>query len=248
MRHLIAMPVYNEARHLERVLRKVKEVARDVLVVDDGSTDATPAILAQFPGLRVIRHGENLGYGQSVIDALRFADRKRYEWVVTIDCDEQHEPEQIPEFVRAMLRNDADVISGSRYCLEYPEDDAPPEDRRRINRAITDLLNQLLGLRLTDSFCGFKAHRLSAMRRLALDEAGYAFPLQFWVQAARGGARICEIPVRRIYRDADRQFGDGLDEPARRLEHYLEVLLRELRRPAAAPAQDNAAVAGCCRC
>lgn len=248
MRHLIAMPVYNEERHLERVLRKVTSVARHVLVVDDGSSDATPSILAQFPGLRVVRHRENLGYGQSVIDALRFADRKRFEWVVTIDCDEQHEPEQIPEFVRAMLRNDSDVISGSRYCLDYPDDDAPPEDRRRINHVITDLLNQLLGLRLTDSFCGFKAYRLSAVRRLELDEAGYAFPLQFWVQCARAGVRVSEIPVRRIYRDANRQFGDGLDEPARRLGHYLSVLLSELRRPVVASAEDGAAVAGCSRC
>ena len=101
-------------------------------------------------------------------------------------------------------------------------------------------------MKLTDSFCGFKAHRVAAVRRLRLDEPGYAFPLQFWVQCARAGLRIKEIPVRRIYLDTRREFGGTLDDPAARLQHYLEVLLRE-RRPGTAdrPARRAAATRRC---
>jgi hypothetical protein len=110
------------------------------------------------------------------------------------------------------------------------DDDLPPGDRQAINRRITALVNDVLGLELTDAFCGFKAHRLSAMRRLHLDVAGYAFPMQLWPQAVKAGLRITEIPVRLIYNDPTRHFGGALDDPDQRLRHYLEVFHDELAR------------------
>ena len=228
MDYLVAIPVYNEERHLPGVLAAVRRQAERLLVIDDGSTDRTGELLAGQADVVAITHPENRGYGQSLIDAFRFAVRHDYDWVITMDCDEQHEPEQIPDFVAAARRDDADVISGSRYLVEHPGDDLPPADRRRVNQTVNMLLEQLLGLPLTDSFCGFKAYRVAAMRRLRLSEPGYAFPLQFWVQCVRAGLRIREIPVRRIYRDRSRTFGGTLDEPAARLQHYLEVLVSEL--------------------
>lgn len=236
MRTLVAIPVYNEAAHLPAVLAAVRRHAGEILVIDDGSTDDTPHILTADGRAAVITHPENRGYGQSLIDAFCFARRRGYDWVITIDCDEQHEPAQIPEFIAQAARGDADIISGSRYLQASDEDHEAPADRRRINQTINALLAQILGLRLTDSFCGFKAHRVSAVARLPLDEPGYAFPLQFWVQCVRAGLRIREIPVRRIYPDLSRTFGGTLDDPASRLQHYLEVLVNELRRePVAAP-------------
>ncbi|MBU0637863.1 MAG: glycosyltransferase family 2 protein [Planctomycetes bacterium] len=229
LRYLVAIPVYNEERHLPRVLAAVARYAADILVIDDGSTDGTARALAAFPAVHKITHMENRGYGQSLIDAFRFAAARGYDWVITMDCDEQHEPAQIPEFLRAIAENRADVISGSRYLRGFPQDDVAPAERRRINSTINDLLAQLLGLRLTDSFCGFKAQRVAALNRLRLDEPGYAFPLQFWPQCVRAGLRIREMPVRRIYRDTQREFGGTLDDPGARLQHYLEVLVRELR-------------------
>ena len=230
MKYLVAIPVYNEERHLPDVLDAVRRYAPDILVIDDGSTDATPTLLRLQPGVHTITHQENRGYGQSLIEAFTFADLHGYDWVITLDCDEQHEPSQIPEFVAQARRGDADVISGSRYLRPFPDDDEAPPARRAINHTINHLLDQILGLRLTDSFCGFKAHRVAAMRALSLDEPGYAFPLQFWVQCVRAGLRIRELPVRRIYRDKSREFGGTLDDPAARLLHYLAVFVRELER------------------
>ncbi|MCA9243561.1 MAG: glycosyltransferase family 2 protein [Phycisphaerales bacterium] len=228
-RTLVAMPVFNEAPTLERVLRCVRRFSDDLLVVNDGSTDGSEAILRAQRDISVIHHPENRGYGQSLIDAFEFAARRGFDWVITIDCDEQHEPARIPDFLTAIREDDADLISGSRYLNDHANDDDAPPDRRRINRTITEVLRILLDLRVTDSFCGFKAHRVSALRRLSLTEPGYAFPLQFWPQCVRAGLRVREIPVRRIYHDASRSFGETLDNPAARLQHYLEVLLTELR-------------------
>lgn len=243
MRYLVAIPVYNEAGYLPRVLAAVRNYASDIVVVNDGSTDETPTLLDHAPDVFTITHPENRGYGQSLIDAFAFADARGYDWIITMDCDEQHEPAQIPEFVAAMERSSADLISGSRYVQSFDGDDPAPEDRRRINQLVNQLMHELVGLELTDSFCGFKAHRVASMRRLALTEPGYAFPMQFWVRFARAGMQLEELPVRRIYRDSSRAFGGHLDDSRARLQHYLEVCLQALR--ADVPV---ASAASCCGC
>ena len=228
MRYLVAIPVFNEAQTLLTVIRHVQSYARDILVVDDGSTDATPELLRAEKGISRIRHLDNRGYGQSLIDAFRFATARDYDWLITMDCDEQHEPDRIPEFVRATERDDVDIISGSRYLRRLSGNSMPPLDRRAINQRVTDLLNEALGLQITDAFCGFKAYRVSALERLDLTVPGYAMPLQFWVQAARRGLRIRELPVRLIYNDPNRYFGGSLDNPDTRLLYYYDVLVHEL--------------------
>jgi len=203
------------------------------LVVDDGSTDGTSKILDRTPGISVIRQPENRGYGQSMIESFRFAQREGYEWLITMDCDNQHEPARIPMFVERAERCDADIISGSRYLLPMPENTLAPEDRRLINMRITRLINETLGLSLTDSFCGFKAYRVEAVASLPLSEPGYAFPLQFWVQAVHNGLSICEYPIPLVYHDATRSFGGTLDDPEARYQHYLDVFHAELAKVAA---------------
>ncbi len=235
MRTLIAVPVFNEHKYVGRVLDKILRYSPDVLVVDDGSTDGTGQILADRKDIRLIRHLENQGYGQSLIDAFACAQRAGFDWVITMDCDEQHEPEMIPEFLREIAADQWDLISGSRYLKPRGDDDLPPSDRRSINVTITELLNDLFDLGLTDSFCGFKAHRMSAMRRLRLDVPGYAFPLQLWPQVAAAQFRVKEIPIRLIYNDPTRHFGGKLDDADNRLRHYLHVLATEMRRLAENP-------------
>ncbi|MFO0859322.1 MAG: glycosyltransferase family 2 protein [Phycisphaerales bacterium] len=249
MRTLIAIPVYNESRHLRRVIDRVLEFAGNVLVIDDGSTDESATLLSRMP-VDVIRHCVNRGYGRSLIDAFRYGASEKYDWVITMDSDEQHEPERLPEFFRAIEQNEADIISGSRYLRE-PSAEAlatAPGDRRRINRVITEEINALLssklGTTLTDSFCGFKAHRVSAMNKLELTEDGYAFPMQLWARAAAHGLRVREIPVDLIYNDPNRTFGEALNNPEARLKHYREVLHREL---ALASDKAHGAHSGSCR-
>lgn len=251
MRTLVAVPVYNEQKHVARVLERLREHhAHDVLVIDDGSTDATPQLLATFP-VEVIRHSTNRGYGRSMQDAFRWAAVDGFDWVITMDCDEQHEPESLPAFFEAMQADAADVISGSRYLHPIDEQDIdirPPEDRREINGIITAELNERLGLDLTDAFCGFKAYRVRSLAGLNFDEDGYAFPMQFWVQAVAAGLRIAEVPIRLIYNDLTRSFGGPLDDRDNRLAHYRRVLHCELERCAARlPASSREGIeSNCC--
>ncbi len=248
---LIAIPVYNEERYIDRVIPRVLEHADDVLVIDDGSTDRTPMLLATHP-VEVIRHAHNRGYGHSLQDAFRWAAVDGFDWVITMDCDEQHEPEAIPAFLDAIRNDHADVISGSRYLDTVAAEDAPPPNRRKINKGITEELNQRLGLRITDAFCGFKAYRVAPLAAMDLRVDGYAFPMQFWVQAVANQLRIDEVPVKLIYNDPNRSFGGPLDDDDVRLAHYREVLHADLcrfgdRLPPAA-LQDLVEHTPCCAC
>ena len=228
---LVVIPIYNEEKYIPRVLAHVLDYADNVLVVDDGSSDKTPCLLGKFP-VEVIRHATNRGYGQSLRDGFSYAACHGFDWVISMDCDEQHEPQELPRFADAIAENRSDILSGSRYLASIDEQTAPPPDRRAINWTISQEINQRLGLTLTDTFCGFKAHRVSAMRRLNLTENGYAFPMQLWVQAVAQGLRITEIPVKLIYKDPARTFGNGLDNAEVRLAHYRSVLHCELRKHA----------------
>lgn len=228
MRTLVAIPVYNEERHVRRVLDRVLQYASDVVVVDDGSTDATTQIVAEYR-VNVLRRIDNRGYGRSLREAFGWAICQGYDWVVTMDCDDQHEPESLPDFFREIERDRLDLISGSRYLSPAAEASVPP-DRLAINRAITAEINERFGLSITDAFCGFKAHRVESLRQLTLCQDGYAFPMQLWVQSVALGHRIGELPVKLIYNDPNRTFGASLDNPQARLAHYRRILHREICR------------------
>jgi dolichol-phosphate mannosyltransferase len=222
MRVLTAIPIYNEERHLEEVIREVRRYCADILVVDDGSTDRTPELLARLSGLRVITHPQNRGYGAALISAFGYAKLHPFDVLVTIDCDGQHQPARIPVLAEAMC--DADIVSGSRYLREFRQDTLPPEDRRFINQTVTQELNDRFGLNLTDAFCGFKAYRTSILERLRVTETGWGMPLELWVQASRLGLRIKEVGVPRVYLDPNRSFGGTLDNAGERLAYYRRVI------------------------
>ncbi len=223
---LAALPVYNEADYVDEVLNQVSKYADNVLVVNDGSTDGTAERLKSWNSVNVVNHPQNRGYGAALKSAFQYAIDHRYEFIITLDCDGQHQPQRLPRFLSAC--KNADIVSGSRYLKTYPGDSQPPAQRLFINRQITRQLNQRLGLNLTDAFCGFKAYRVEALKLLDIQDDGYAMPLEFWVQAAMRRLRVIEIPVPLIYLDLNRSFGGALDEAEKRLSYYNECIERSV--------------------
>jgi dolichol-phosphate mannosyltransferase len=143
-----------------------------------------------------------------------------------MDCDGQHEPSRATSVIAAL--DNADIASGSRYLEHFSTDVSAPADRMQVNQIITSELIASLGLNLTDAFCGYKGYRIAALSKLNISETGWGMPLQVWVQAARLGLRIKELPVPRIYLDATRSFGTTLDNANERLEYYRRVIKKEL--------------------
>lgn len=241
MTDLIIIPVFNEERHIEGVIKKVRENSdSDILVINDGSTDKSLDIINSITPpspplnirggwgeLKIITHPENHGYGKSLIDGFNFAISNNYRLAVTIDCDEQHEPHLISTFFEEV--NNYDIVSGSRYLNEYSTNNPPPLDRKQINDEITKIINQITGYNLTDSFCGFKAYKVDSLRKLKLAEWGYGMPLQLWIQAWQKNLIVKEYPVGRIYKNLGRSFGAELDDPEKRLAYYKRIIETEIQ-------------------
>jgi dolichol-phosphate mannosyltransferase len=222
MKFLTAIPVYNEERHVEEVLREVRRYSPSILVVNDGSSDGTAELLGKQADIDVIRHARNQGYGAALISAFAYALRQDVDVLVTMDCDGQHEPSRIPVLLEAI--HDADIVSGSRYLRDFRQDTVAPRDRQQINAQITAELNRRFGLNLTDSFCGFKAYRRCALSKLRITETSWGMPLQLWVQSARLGLRVKEIAVPRVYLDPNRAFGGVLNDADERSAYYRRII------------------------
>lgn len=241
---LTALPVFNEVNHVDGVLDAVTQHSPYVLVVDDGSNDGTSQRLQRRndtfsvtdggnseptpPGVAVLTHAVNRGYGGALASAFNYAIAQDFKWLVTIDCDGQHQPQLIGKFIETAETSEVDIVSGSRYLQAFEGDSLPPEQRRKVNATITAALNRNLGFHLTDAFCGFKAYRVESLKKLSVTEFGYGMPLELWVQAACHELRVIELPVPRVYTQETRSFGEHLDDTERRLAYYRQVIERSL--------------------
>ena len=226
MNTLIALPAFNEKKYIRGLISRIKKYSLDILVIDDGSTDGTQKCLLGIKDIKIITHKNNLGYGYTIIEAFKYAIANGYDFLITMDCDGQHLPEEIPAFLNQISYYD--IVSGSRYLIPNSLNQNIPQDRYAINREITEKLNSITNLNLTDSFCGFKAYKVNALKKMNLTETSYGMPLQLWMQAWRFNFLIKEIPVRLIYNDSSKRFGGWLDNPVRRLRYYKEIIRREL--------------------
>lgn len=228
MSDAVLLPVYNEGSTVDGVLDAVRTFfSGEVIVVDDGSTDDTPRVLAARNDVCVLHLDRNCGYGCALKCGFGLAADIGIDRLVTMDCDGQHEPAHIPQFLSA-LDGAGDIVSGSRYLPTSASVGTAPPQRRAINQRITNVINQVTGWGITDAFCGFKAYRVESLSRISLSEPGYAMPLELWAKAFQLGLDVVEIPVERIYCDHDRSFGSGLDAPEVRYAYYVDVWNRAM--------------------
>lgn len=232
---LIIIPVYNEKKHIKQVINNVyKNIdfqSIDLLVINDGSTDKTSGILARFDNIIVITHSQNKGYGQSLMDGFQYAIKNQYKYALTMDCDQQHEPYEIINFIQEISHDKYDIVSGSRYLnINSEQIKTVPQDRFKINKKITEKINKLTKYNLTDSFCGFKAYKVCSLEKLRLTEPGYGFPLQLWLQAHKKKLKIKEIPVKLIYLDYTRNFSNNFISIIQRYRYYLKIIEREVEK------------------
>lgn len=258
---LIVIPAFNEQDDILDILNSLSFVRNritdssasvDILVIDDGSTDMTSQILKQFTLDFLITHDMTQGYGKSLIDGFKFAIQNNYDYLVTMDCDGQHEPDYIPEFFKGL--KDFDIVSGSRYLSPIKDLNQVPRDRLEINKTITKLICQYTGYHITDAFCGFRGYQVEKLKRLKPTEYSYGLSLQLWIQAAKAGLTIKEIAVPLIYKCSKRDFKGvfkvGADlcvcpsnnednTSIKRLEYYLEVIEREMKDRTKGKSNDN---------
>lgn len=227
-RYLIALPAFNQGDNILGVICETKKYDVDILVIDDGSTDDTKQKLAEVKDVYKLYHKENLGYGKALINSFQYAIDNGYDFIITMDTDGQHLPGEIPLFIKEVPK--WDIVSGSRYLDQSNKGEDVPPDRYSINREITSTINSITGLKITDSFCGFKAYNVDSLKKIKLTEPGYGMPLQVWIQSWQLGLKIKEIQVKLIYNDFTKRFGNGLDNPDVRLRYYRSIIENEIKK------------------
>lgn len=226
-KYLLTLPAFNQGDNILSIIGEVKKYDIDILVVNDGSTDDTRDKLSKVNNVYKMHHRENLGYGKTLINSFHYAIDNCYDYIITMDTDGQHMPDEIPSFINEIPK--WDIVSGSRYFDHADKKDMVPPDRYCINREITSTINRITGFKITDSFCGFKAYNVNALKKFRLTETGYGMPLQVWIQAWQLDLKIKEIQVKLIYNDFTKQFGNGLSDPDVRLNYYNAIIDSEIK-------------------
>jgi glycosyltransferase involved in cell wall biosynthesis len=187
MRVWIVVPAYNEERVIGRVLDELKrEGWKRIIVVDDGSTDATSKI-AKRKGARILRHEKNLGLGAALRTGIEEAKKLGADVVVTFDADGQHDPKCIKALLRAL--KDADLVIGQRIFINPPL-------HKRIGNFILNLITRLFGGFLTDSQSGIRALNRRALERINIQSYRYEVSSEIVIQARQNKLKLREIPVK----------------------------------------------------
>ena len=193
MKVVAVVPAHDEARGIEAVVRGALAHLSQVVVVDDGSTDATAA-LAEAAGARVVRLGRNEGKGTAVRAGLSYVLATDATHVLFMDGDGQHRPEEIPALMRA-AESGAAMVVGERVFVRS----AMPASRYWANVIGSWALATLMGVDLRDTQSGFRLVRTDVLRSLDLEARGYEFETELVVKLARRGARIARVPIAAVY-------------------------------------------------
>lgn len=186
----VIIPALNAERTLPRVVADARAQLEPVLVIDDGSTDATGEV-ARAAGATVIRHPVNRGKGGALKTGFQWALENGFDGVVTLDADGQHLASEIPKFLRERERGGADLIIGGRSHLF--EQMLPR--RRMANRFSAACIAFASGVKITDSQSGFRFYSANLLRNLKLRTDGFDMESEVIVRAGRRRFGIVTIPI-----------------------------------------------------
>jgi glycosyltransferase involved in cell wall biosynthesis len=228
----VIVPALNEAQCIAEVVRCIKaNLPADVLVVDDGSTDGTGS-QARAAGAAVVEHPYNLGVGAAIRTAMRFADDRRYDVVVQVDGDGQHDPTDAKRLLEAIAEG-YDLVVGSRFDAGYHLS----VGRRLTMRFLSSVVSRRATVRITDTTSGYRAFSRRAVRHFARHyPTDYlSDTVESLLLAADAGFRIREVSVSMRHRTSGRASARTLKSTYYLLRLLLILLLHRVRRPLPLP-------------
>ena len=205
---LIIIPTYNEKENIENIIRKTFTVTNsDILVIDDGSPDGTAAIVKNLIGeefsnrLFIEERTGKLGLGTAYIHGFKWAMARDYDYVLEMDADFSHNPEDVERLYTAILDNKADVAIGSRYCqgvnvLNWPM------SRLLMSYYGSMYVRFVLGIPVKDTTAGFMCYATEVLRNIdfsMIKHIGYGFQIEMKFNAHKLGYKIIEVPI--IFKD-----------------------------------------------
>lgn len=224
-RVLILIPAYNESERIPAVI-KASMAYGPVLVVDDGSKDSTAAV-AQAAGAEVIRQEPNQGKGAALIRGFQHGLEHDYDAVLTLDADGQHDPAEIPLFIRDFVTNSSDLIIGKRDFSKMPF------PRNITNRIGTWSFSDAMQQYIPDNQSGYRLHSRRLLEEaLKSNEHGFEFEVEIILKCVLKGYKISWIPIKTIYNDKQNSKITPLRHAWRfyRLVYQTRKIIREHKK------------------
>jgi glycosyltransferase involved in cell wall biosynthesis len=190
------IPAYHEEKHIADVARRTLQQLSNVLVVDDGSKDAT-AETARAVGVHVVVHQHNRGKGETIKTGFRYWRDRGFEYAVILDGDGQHLPEEIDRFLSVASSSGAKLLIGTRM-----NDVAEmPFVRRAVNRYMSRKISRVCGREIPDTQCGFRMVHRDIMPNLLGGTERFDYETEMLILASRAGCRIASVPITTVYSD-----------------------------------------------
>jgi glycosyltransferase involved in cell wall biosynthesis len=188
---VVGIPAFNEERTIAKMILKARKHVKDVVVCDDGSTDLTGEIAGGL-GAIVVRNTRNLGKGAALQSLFELGRKINADVFVTLDADDQHEPDEIPKLVEPILKGEADMVVGNRFS----KSDSFPARRRWGNRAL-NFLTHVNDVK--DSQSGFRAYARNALNSIKITTRGMGVDSQILIEAKKKNMRVVEVPISTKY-------------------------------------------------
>lgn len=190
----MVIPAYNEARSLERILRRLKEKNLNIIVVDDGSKDSTYAV-AKIKADIVLRNEKNLGKGMTLRRAITFLlENEQFDYIITIDGDGQHSVSDVDKFVNEANKGESLVV-GNR--MDNPM--GMPKTRILTNKLMSWLLSKMVSQAIADTQCGFRLISREVLEKIKFRTNKFEVESEILIKAAKEGFKIKSIPIQSIY-------------------------------------------------
>ena len=190
---VVIIPAYNEGKTIFEVITKTKKFAQSIVVVDDGSQDNTAAE-AMKAGAMVLQHKVNLGKGAALKTGCDYAHQQGVQKIVTMDADGQHDPKEIPSFIKAL--EEYEIAFGSRKTPE-----SMPFVFKFGNRVITQTLQTLYGVTVEDSQCGYRSFRRETYPHIRWEARDYYVETEMAIRVGKKKMKHTTIAIETIYAD-----------------------------------------------
>jgi glycosyltransferase involved in cell wall biosynthesis len=190
------IPAFNEEKYIGDVVRRTRAKLGHVLVVDDGSSDATAAE-ARTAGAEVITQPQNRGKGEAIRTGLRHWQDQQLTWVLILDADAQHRPEEIDRFLNAVSTSDAKLFIGNRM----KDLTRMPLVRRLVNRYMSNKISRACGQAIPDTQCGFRMIHRDVIPEMLVGADRFDYETEMLIKASRKGFRIESVPITTVYCD-----------------------------------------------
>lgn len=214
----VLIPAYLEAEHIADVVARTKQHVSTVLVIDDGSTDAT-AQIAREQGAEVIVHAKNSGKGAAIKTGFRALLERGFNYVLLLDGDGQHLPEEITRFLTAAQETRAPFIVGNRMG----DTAKMPTARRWTNHFMSWQISLICRQPIPDTQCGFRMIRRDIIPSLFCPSNAYDYETEMLIVASREGNKVISVPVSTVYATEKSKI-----RPVRDGYRFIKLILRYL--------------------